>query len=58
MRDHPDGPTGPVWSRQIDDLSNVSRPDRSGAVQIDVEHQATDLVLGAGSGGSDVEFDH
>jgi hypothetical protein len=33
-------------SDQIDDLSNVSRPDPSGADQIDVEHQATDLVRG------------
>jgi hypothetical protein len=41
--DHPDDPTGAVWS---DDPSNVSRPDRSGADQIDAEHQATDLAVG------------
>jgi hypothetical protein len=38
-----------VW---IDDASNLSRPDSSGADQIDVAHQATDLafdrLLGAG----------
>jgi hypothetical protein len=32
-------------SDQIDDPSNVSRPDRSGPDQIDVEHQATDLAV-------------
>jgi hypothetical protein len=37
-------PSGSVW---IDDASNVSRPDRSGADQIDAEHQATHLALGA-----------
>ena len=36
-------PSGSVWT---DDPSNVSRPDPSGADQIDAEHQATDLVLG------------
>ena len=30
---------------QIDDPSDVSRPDRSGADQIDVEHQPTDLAV-------------
>jgi hypothetical protein len=30
-------------SVQTDDPSNVSRPDPSGADQIDAEHQATDL---------------
>src|SRR5215204_525307 len=35
--------SGSVW---IDDPSNVSRPDRSGADQIDAEHQATDLAVG------------
>ena len=34
-------PSGSVWT---DEASNVSRPDRSGADQIDAEHQATDLV--------------
>jgi hypothetical protein len=34
---------GPFWT---DEASNVSRPDRSGADQIDAEHQATDLALG------------
>jgi hypothetical protein len=33
--------SGSVW---IDDPSNVSRPDPSGADQIDAEHQATDLM--------------
>jgi hypothetical protein len=33
-------------SNQIDDLSNVSRLDPSGADQIDAEHQATDLAVG------------
>jgi hypothetical protein len=33
-------PSGSVWT---DDPSNVSRPDRSGADQIDAEHQARDL---------------
>jgi hypothetical protein len=37
-------PSGSVW---IDEPSNVSRPDPSGADQIDVEHQATDVVLGS-----------
>jgi hypothetical protein len=36
--------SGSVWT---DDPSNVSRLDPSGADQIDVEHQATDLALGA-----------
>jgi hypothetical protein len=31
---------------RTDETSNVSRPDRSGADQIDVEHQATDLAVG------------
>ena len=35
-------PSGAVWT---DGASNVSRLDRSGADQIDAEHQATDLVL-------------
>jgi hypothetical protein len=35
----------PSGSDQIDDPSNVSRPDLSGADQIDVEHQATDLAV-------------
>jgi hypothetical protein len=35
-------PSGAVWT---DEASNVSRPDRSAAVQIDAEHQATDLVV-------------
>jgi hypothetical protein len=34
--------SGSVWT---DGPSNVSRPDPSGADQIDAEHQATDLVL-------------
>jgi hypothetical protein len=36
-------PSRSVWT---DDQSNVSRPDPSGADQIDAEHQATDLMLG------------
>jgi hypothetical protein len=32
-------------SDQIDEASNVSRPDPSGAEQIDAEHQATDLAV-------------
>jgi hypothetical protein len=28
----------------------VSRPDRSGADQIDAEHQATDLAIGVADG--------
>jgi hypothetical protein len=36
----------PTGSVQIDDPSNVSRPDPSGADQIDAEHQATDLAVG------------
>ena len=35
--------TRSVW---IDEASNVSRPDPSGADQIDAEHQATDLKVG------------
>jgi hypothetical protein len=36
-------PSGSVW---IDDASDVSRPDPSGAHQSDVEHQTTDLAAG------------
>jgi hypothetical protein len=36
----------PSGSDQIDDPSNVSRPDRSGTDQIDAQHQATDLAVG------------
>jgi hypothetical protein len=36
-------PSGSVW---IDEASDVSRPDRSGADQIDAKHQATDLAVG------------
>jgi hypothetical protein len=36
----------PSGSDQIDDASNLSSPDPSGADQIDVEHQATDLAVG------------
>jgi hypothetical protein len=35
-------PSGSVW---IDDPSNVSRPDPSGAAQTDAEHQAMKLAL-------------
>ena len=37
-------PSRSVW---IDEALNVSRPDRSGAGQIDAEHQAADLALGS-----------
>ena len=33
-------------SDQIDEASDVSRPDPSGADQIDAKHQATDLAVG------------
>ena len=36
-------PSRAVW---IDDPSDVSRPDPSGADQSDAEHQATDLAVG------------
>jgi len=36
-------PSGAVWT---DEAPNVSRPDRSGADQIDAEHQPTDLAVG------------
>src|SRR5215217_4572381 len=36
-------------SDQIGEASNLSRPDPSGADQIDAEHQATDLAVGVGS---------
>ena len=36
----------PFGSDQIDEVPNLNSPDRSGAVQIDVEHQATDLAVG------------
>jgi hypothetical protein len=36
-------PSGSVWT---DEAPDVSRPDRSGADQIDAEHQATDLAVG------------
>jgi hypothetical protein len=39
-------PSGAAWT---DDPSNVSRPDPSGADQIDVEHQATDLAVIGGA---------
>src|SRR5512132_469703 len=35
--------SGSIWT---DDPSDVSRPDRSGSDQIEVEHQATDLMVG------------
>jgi hypothetical protein len=37
--------SGSIW---IDDASNLSRPDPSGANQIDGEHQATDLTVRVG----------
>jgi hypothetical protein len=37
----------PSRSDWIDEASNLSRPDRSGADQIDAEHQATDLAVGS-----------
>ena len=36
-------PSGAVWT---DGAPNVSRPDPTGADQIDAEHQATDLAVG------------
>ena len=36
-------PSGAVWT---DGAFEVSRPDRSGADQIDAERQATDLAVG------------
>jgi hypothetical protein len=36
-------PSGAIWT---DEALNVSRPDPSGADQIDAEHQATDLAVG------------
>ena len=36
----------PSRSDQMDEAPNVSRPDPSGSVQIDAEHQATDLAVG------------
>jgi hypothetical protein len=36
-------PSGSVW---FDEASDLSRPDPSGADQIDVEHQAMDLAVG------------
>ena len=35
-------PSGAVWT---DEAPNLSRPDPSGADQIDAEHQATDLAV-------------
>jgi hypothetical protein len=35
-------PSGSVWT---DEAPDVSRPDPSGADQIDAEHQATDLMI-------------
>src|SRR4029453_11982658 len=45
----------PSGSVQTDRAANVGRPDRSGADQIDVEHQATDLAVG-GSNPSGAPF--
>jgi hypothetical protein len=39
-------PSGAVWT---DEAVNVSRPDPSGADQIDAEHRATDLAVGVAS---------
>jgi hypothetical protein len=36
----------PTRPDQIDEALDVSRPDPSGADQIDAEHQATDLAVG------------
>ena len=47
-------PSGPV---QIDEASDVSRPDPSGADQIDAEHQATDLMLSGGAITPHLPFD-
>jgi hypothetical protein len=37
-------PSGSVWT---DEAPNVNRPDPSGADQTDVDHQPTDLAVGA-----------
>jgi hypothetical protein len=36
----------PSEAVQIDEASNLSRPDPAGADQIDTEHQIADLVVG------------
>jgi hypothetical protein len=43
-------PSGSVW---IDEASNLSRADWSGADQIDAEHQAKDLAVGVRPRGMD-----
>jgi hypothetical protein len=43
--DHPAEPMGAVWTRRDRRVPNLSRPDPSGADQIDAEHQATDLAV-------------
>jgi hypothetical protein len=45
--DHPDDPSVSVWIRLTDGPSNVSRPDPSGAVQVDAEHPARNRMEGA-----------
>jgi hypothetical protein len=47
----------PSGSDQIDGIPNVRSPDPSRADLSDVEHPPTDLAVGPGSGGCDVEFD-
>jgi hypothetical protein len=44
-------PSESVWT---DDLSNVSRPDPSATDQIEVEHQASDLVVDSAVPQSDI----
>src|SRR5215213_1963265 len=43
------------WLDSTPDLSSVNSTQDHG---VDVEHQPTDLVVGCGSGGCDVELDH
>ena len=38
-------PSGSLW---IDAASNMSGPDPSGADQVDVDHEATDLAVESG----------
>jgi len=49
------GSTLAVWLDSAPDLSSTNSTQ---ADCVDAEHQPTELVVGAGSGGSDVELDH
>jgi hypothetical protein len=50
--DHPDDPSGSVWSHWTDEASNVSRLDPSGAVQVDAERPSHDRKVAAISSAS------